>query len=87
MLSLFSISLFKIREHGIQAIEKARRYTDQPVCSSRGQNFDSVRISECYAPFLVLCYGIVAALLFLSLEAFNKIECRFLNNNLNNIFR
>lgn len=75
-------SLFKIREHGIQTIEKARRYTDPPICSSSGQNFQSVRITECYAPFLVLCYGMVTALLFLIFEAIRKMKCHHLKINL-----
>ncbi|XP_031625634.1 uncharacterized protein LOC116342265 [Contarinia nasturtii] len=73
--------LFRIREHGIQEIEKARRYTSRPICSSQSQNFESVGIIECYAAFLVLCYGIAAALGFLCLEHFWKIKTLLLHKD------
>lgn len=61
-------SLFKIREHGIQGIERTRRYADKPVCNSNGGNFESVRITDCYAPFWILCYGMIASIVILLIE-------------------
>lgn len=60
--------MFKIREHSLQGVEKARRGTDRPTCNSQSQNFESVRLIDCYAAFLVLCYGFGAALILLSIE-------------------
>lgn len=68
-------SLFKIREHGIQGREKSRIYTDKPVCSSNTQNFGSVRLIDCYAAFLILCYGIAVSFTILFVENFYKRKC------------
>lgn len=65
-------SLFKIREIGIQTVEKVRRRTDKPTCNSQVHNFESVRIIDCYAAFLVLCYGMAAALLIFCIEVTYK---------------
>lgn len=71
----FFFSLFKIREHGIQAVEKSRRDTDRPKCNAQAHNFESVRIIDCYAAFLVLCYGIAIALILVCFEFVLKIKC------------
>lgn len=68
------LRLFKIREHGIQGVEKSRRYTTRPTCSSLAHNFESVGIIDCYAAFLVLAYGIAATLGVLCLEFLSKIQ-------------
>lgn len=69
-LSLFfHFSLFKMREHGIQSREIGRRSTEKPICNSHSPYFESVRIVDCYAAFLVFCYGIAAALIFLCIES------------------
>lgn len=64
-----------MREHGIQTIEKARRQTVRPVCNSNSQNFESVRIIDCYAAFLVLCYGLAVAFILLCIEFICKSKC------------
>lgn len=66
--------LFKIREHGIQGVEKSRRYTARPTCNSLAHNFESVGIIDCHAAFLVLVYGIAATLGILCLEFLSKIQ-------------
>ena len=66
--------MFKIREHGLQGLVKSRQQTDRPTCNSQVQSFGSVRITDCYAAFLVLCYGMAAALILLSIEFLLKIK-------------
>lgn len=68
-------SLFKVQEHGILSVERSRRYSDRPGCSSHAANFESVGITECYAGFLVLCYGIAAALVLFCAEFICKTKC------------
>lgn len=52
----------KIREHGIQQRERKRVYMERPKCTSNGQNFESVRLSDCFAAYLVLFYGLGASI-------------------------
>lgn len=58
----------KLREHGIQAIEKNRRSTGKPKCDSHAPVFESVRIKDCYAVPLVFCIGFVGAVVVLCVE-------------------
>lgn len=55
-------SLFKIREHGIQAREVSKIYHKRPICDVHGQSFESVRLIDCYA---VLAYGFIGSILIL----------------------
>lgn len=57
--------LFKMREHGLQARVQSQIYTKRPLCHSHGQNFESVRIIDCYAALLILAYGFAASILLL----------------------
>lgn len=58
----------KVREHGIQLRERARVYTDRPKCNADGKNFDSVRLIDCYAAFVLFGYGAGASILLLVVE-------------------
>lgn len=68
----------KIREHGIQARERSRVYTQKPKCSLGNQNFESVRMSDCYAAFMVLVYGFAASFGIFLIENLVKLneKCR-----------
>lgn len=61
-------SLFKIREHGIQSREIRKYFRNRPICSSQGQNYDSVRLIDCYAALLILAYGCALSLMLLLAE-------------------
>lgn len=72
-----NVSIFRIRELGIQSRENAKLYTDKPTCSSKGQNFGSVRLIDCYAVWLVLGYGcaLSAIILFMEFVTKRKLYC------------
>lgn len=61
-------SLRKIQESGLQAREVSLIYTKKPVCTTRGSNFISVGIVDCYPPLMVLLGGIVLAVMLLVVE-------------------
>lgn len=61
-------SVFKIREHGIQARENLKIYAKRPQCSASGSSFGSVRFTECSPIVLVLVYGFAASIILLVLE-------------------
>lgn len=60
--------ILRLRELGIQSRENAKLYTAKPTCGSKGQNFGSVRLIDCYAVWLVLGYGCALALIILFME-------------------
>lgn len=71
-------STFKIHEHGIQQRELNRIYSKHPKCNSNGQSFGSVRLIDCYAAILVLCYGFLFSFVTLLLEMLLKYRERVL---------
>lgn len=62
----------KIREHGIQTRERSRIYKMRPKCDSDGKNFGSVRLTDCYAAFLILVYGFAVSFLTFCMEKLLK---------------
>lgn len=73
-------SVFKIREHGLQQRLNSKIYRSRPLCKGNGQVFESVRIIDCYAAFLVMAYG------FLISTSILIIERIFVNRNKWKIF-
>lgn len=65
-------SAYRILEHGIQSREKARVIISKPKCNADGKNFDSVRLIDCYAAFMVLVYGIAISILLFGTEILTK---------------
>lgn len=61
-------SMRKIQEHGIQNREVRRIYTRKPICQSRGSNFVSVGLRDCYFPFVVFVGGVAASAFLLLIE-------------------
>lgn len=45
--------------------EVSKIYHKRPICGAHGQNFESVRLIDCYAPLLILAYGFIGSLLVL----------------------
>lgn len=64
----YHFRLFKMREHGLQARVQAQIYSKKPTCHSNSQNFESVRIIDCYAALLLLAYGFAASFMLLIVE-------------------
>lgn len=64
----FFLSLFKIREHGIQFREVSRIYTKRPECASHGQSFESVRLIDCQIVLLILAYGFLFSFIIFVIE-------------------
>lgn len=58
----------KIQEHGIQKREIQRIYTRKPICQTRGSNFVSVGLRDCYFPFVVFFGGVAASIFLLLME-------------------
>nr|QZH55082.1 ionotropic receptor 75q.2 [Achelura yunnanensis] len=65
---MFKIGTKRILEHGLQDRENRLFYQKRPQCSSRGSNFVSVSMVDCYPALLVLFYGVLFALGILFLE-------------------
>lgn len=57
-----------MRENGLQARVQSQVYRKRPQCDAHGQNFESVRLIDCYAALLVLAYGFIASILLLVCE-------------------
>ncbi|XP_055295192.1 uncharacterized protein LOC129564964 [Sitodiplosis mosellana] len=67
---ILKVSIFKIREHGIQSRERARVYPNRPTCASDGQNFGSVRLTDCFPVLLIFVYGFLTSFLLFCIETF-----------------
>lgn len=63
-----SFSYRKVHERGLQQRENLRFYHAKPECASRGSNFVSVGIVDCYSALLVLVYGMLLSLVLLLAE-------------------
>lgn len=59
-------------ESGIQRREINRLYSKKPICHSKGSNFGSAAILDCYAAFLLFGIGIFISFLILSFEILIK---------------
>nr|CAI5837535.1 unnamed protein product [Callosobruchus analis] len=67
----------KILESGIRRREEQRIYMKKPVCHSKGNNFGSAGIVDCYAAFLIFGIGLGASLLIFLLElAYRKYKAK-----------
>jgi hypothetical protein len=62
----------KIHETGIQNREIRRVYTRKPQCHTRGSNFGSVGLIDCYSAFLIFGIGIGLGVLLFVLELIAK---------------
>lgn len=61
-----------MREVGLQARVQSQIYKKRPKCEAQNQNFESVRIIDCYAALLVLAYGFAAAIILCLIEIIMK---------------
>ncbi|XP_050500152.1 uncharacterized protein LOC114335442 [Diabrotica virgifera virgifera] len=61
---VIKVGLRKILESGLQRRNTNRLYLKKPVCHSKGSNFGSAGIIDCYAAFLIFGIGIVLSILF-----------------------
>ncbi|XP_021928351.1 glutamate receptor ionotropic, delta-2-like [Zootermopsis nevadensis] len=65
---ILTIGYRKVHERGLQQRENLRFYHAKPECASRGSNFVSVGIVDCYSALLVLVYGMLLSLVLLLAE-------------------
>ncbi|KAJ8959817.1 hypothetical protein NQ318_011549 [Aromia moschata] len=65
---IFKVGMRKMHESGLQRREANRIYTKKPTCHSKGSNFDSAGLIDCYAAFLIFGIGIACSCLLLILE-------------------
>lgn len=77
MTNYYFHSLYKVIEHGIKRREHDQFYTKRPACQSSGQSFGSVRLTDCYAALLALCYGMLASFVILIIERTALKQCHF----------
>ncbi|XP_044263055.1 ionotropic receptor 75a-like [Tribolium madens] len=65
---VMKVGIRKMHETGIQNRELRKIYTQKPQCHSRGSNFGSVGLIDCYSAFLTFGVGIALALLLFVME-------------------
>ncbi|KAJ8910867.1 hypothetical protein NQ315_010814 [Exocentrus adspersus] len=70
---IFKVGLKKIHEAGIQHRENSKIYTKRPVCHTKGSNFGSVGLIDCYAAFLIFGIGLGCSVILMILEKLVKI--------------
>ncbi|GJQ71805.1 hypothetical protein Trydic_g11491 [Trypoxylus dichotomus] len=69
---LAKVAYRKIYESGLQSREFRRIYTMKPTCQSRGSNFISVGLIDCYYAFLIFGIGSLIAVGVLLMEIVYK---------------
>ncbi|XP_056633828.1 ionotropic receptor 75a-like [Diorhabda sublineata] len=81
---IIKVGLRKMLENGIQRRDTNRIYTKKPVCQSKGSNFGSAGILDCYAAFLIFASGVIFSLILLIFEilAIKKMKSRETNANM-----
>nr|CAI5837534.1 unnamed protein product [Callosobruchus analis] len=65
---LVKIGSQRILESGLQRREEQKIYMKKPVCHSKGSNFGSAGIVDCYAAFLIFGIGLGISFTIFSLE-------------------
>ncbi|KAK9730316.1 Ligand-gated ion channel [Popillia japonica] len=74
---LAKVAYRKLHESGIQNREYRRLYAKKPVCQSRGSNFMSVGLIDCYFAFLIFGVGNLITIAVLFFEVIYKSRKRF----------
>ncbi|XP_066246802.1 uncharacterized protein [Euwallacea similis] len=64
------VGLRILQENGVQQRETGLIYTKKPSCHSKGSNFVSVGIVDCYAPAVILTAGLAASVVLFILEIY-----------------
>nr|AVH87301.1 ionotropic receptor 13 [Holotrichia parallela] len=72
---LAKVAFRKLHESGIQNREFRRLYTKKPVCQTRGSNFVSVGLVDCYYAFLIFGVGILITIGVVLIEILHKRKC------------
>ncbi|XP_059610088.1 glutamate receptor 2-like [Phlebotomus argentipes] len=65
---VMKVSLFKMKEFGVERRVESKLYTRKPVCSGKGQNFGSVRLIDCHMIVTIIISGYILSLFILLLE-------------------
>ncbi|KAG5862719.1 hypothetical protein JTB14_007499 [Gonioctena quinquepunctata] len=65
---IFKVGMRKIHESGLQRREVNKLYLKKPVCHSKGSNFGSAGLLDCYAAFLLFGIGMGCSMTFFFLE-------------------
>ncbi|XP_055699183.1 glutamate receptor 3-like [Phlebotomus papatasi] len=65
---VMKVSLFKMKEFGVEHRESSKLYQKKPVCSAKGQNFDSVRLIDCYMTITIILSGYAMSFIIFVLE-------------------
>ncbi|XP_055698346.1 probable glutamate receptor [Phlebotomus papatasi] len=65
---VMKVSLFKMKESGVERRESSKLYMKKPICAAKGQNFDSVRLIDCYITIMIILLGYILSLVVFGLE-------------------
>lgn len=68
--------MYRLRESGLQKRVSSRIYLKKPVCLSKGSNFVSVGLLDCYGAFLIFGIGVACCFIIFLFEGIWK---RYLN--------
>lgn len=57
-----------MKEFGVEHRESSKLYQKKPICSAKGQNFDSVRLIDCYMTITIILSGYAVSFIIFVLE-------------------
>nr|XP_023021903.1 uncharacterized protein LOC111510234 [Leptinotarsa decemlineata] len=84
---IFKVGMRKILESGLQRRESDRIYVKKPVCHSKGSNFGSAGLLDCYAAFLLFGIGLGCSMIFFIFElVLNKYNAKR-NNRVEHVWK
>lgn len=60
--------MYRLRDTGIQKRVSSRIYLEKPMCLSKGSNFVSVGLLDCYGAFMIFGFGLACSLIVFVVE-------------------
>ncbi|GAB0093098.1 uncharacterized protein DMENIID0001_081590 [Sergentomyia squamirostris] len=69
---IIKVSLFQMKESGVERREEYKIYTKKPTCSSQTQTFASVRFTDCYMVIIIIITGYITSLVIFMFELIIK---------------
>ncbi|GAB0086032.1 uncharacterized protein DMENIID0001_000070 [Sergentomyia squamirostris] len=69
---IIKVSLFQMKEYGVERREEDKIYAKKPTCSSQTQTFASVRFTDCYMVIIIIITGYITSLVIFMFELIIK---------------
>ncbi|GAB0086031.1 uncharacterized protein DMENIID0001_000060 [Sergentomyia squamirostris] len=69
---IIKVSVFQMKEYGVERREEDKIYTKKPTCSSQTQTFASVRFTDCYMVIIIIITGYITSLVIFMFELIIK---------------